>query len=170
MSRWYGSVNNRIREGKNYLQRELKVGDDITMYLWSDRLCFYITDVVNQKHIKVQRYQVCADHSKESGIGHQDWLYFKTTKEYNEYINSRSILKDKLPTDVKEPEPENWVFRYGKWKEMITLNIKDTPKVYMNMTDKQKKDFEEGKDVHIYKDLLGSISFGVREYYYDWSF
>lgn len=30
---WYGNLTNRLEEGKNYTGREIRVGDDITMYL-----------------------------------------------------------------------------------------------------------------------------------------
>lgn len=36
-------------------------------------------------------------------------------------------------------------------------------------TDKEIKKLEEWKEVYRYNDF-GNISFGVRDYYYDWSF
>ena len=36
--------------------------------------------------------------------------------------------------------------------------------------EKEQKMFDEGKDIIRYKDLNGKISFGVRDYYYDWEF
>ena len=54
MSRWYGNLSNRLDENKNFTNRGIKVGDDITEYLWSDRKCYFITKVVDQKHIFVK--------------------------------------------------------------------------------------------------------------------
>ena len=90
MSRkWYGSIDNRIEEGRNYEpDKTIKVGTDITTYFWSDRHCKYVTEVINQKHIFVKDYHVCADHSKPGGPGHQSWRYFKTAREEAEYLNS----------------------------------------------------------------------------------
>ena len=99
----YGSLNNRFDENKNFTGREIRVGDDITMYLWSDRHPYFVTKVIDQEHIYVHKYHVCADHSKEGGMGHQNWLYFKTLKEHNQYINSLH-LKD---LNGKEYEPYN---------------------------------------------------------------
>lgn len=83
---WYGNVSNRIEEGHVYgTDKTIKEGMDITMYHWSDRTCYFITKVIDQKHIFVNRYYVCADHSKEGGMGHQNWLYFRTLKEHNQY-------------------------------------------------------------------------------------
>ena len=150
MARMYGSVCNRIGEGKNYVDGELKVGVDITMYYWSDRICYYITKVVDQKHIFVREYEVVADHEKPGGMGHQNWLYFKTRKEANEYLN-QYLTEDYIKTygyneteNVREPREREWVFRYGKWVEKIG--------------DKE------------YRKLSGKISFGVKDYYYDWEF
>lgn len=150
MARMYGSVCNRIEEGRNYTGRELQVGDDLTMYYWSDRTCYFITKVVDQKHIFVKQYEVVANQEKEGGMGHQDWLYFKTRKEANEYMN-KHISKEFIEKyglyeteNVREPREREWVFRYGKWVEKIG--------------DKE------------YRKLGGKISFGVKDYYYDWEF
>ena len=83
-------------------------------------------------------------------MGHQDWLYFKTRKEANQYLNE-NVEKSSLKKyggypveDVKENPEEEWVFRYGKWMEKIS--------------DKQ------------YRKLNGQVSFGIRDYHYDWEF
>ena len=106
----YGSVSNRFEEGRNFTGREIRPGDDITMYLWSDRHCYWVVDVISQKEIKVKKYYVCADHSKPCGMGHQEWLYFKTQNEENEYLNSCHLMYEgkemKYETNFEEPEPE----------------------------------------------------------------
>lgn len=197
--RWYGSINNRIDEGKNYTGREIKVGDDITMYYWSDRHCYYITKVVDQKHIFVKEYQVCADHSKAGGMGHQEWLYFKTKREKAQYLNSCHLKdmngKEYPPEDLDmiiEDEPEEWVFRYGKWKAVSRYNrkrwehclelsrkdhkadadpehIKGLARYYLGLDDEAFAKVMNGEEVVKYHPLQ-PISFGVREYYYDWEF
>ena len=117
----YGSQSNRLDENKNYTGRELKVGDDITMYYWSDRRCYYITKVIDQKHIFVKEYQICADHSKEGGMGHQNWLYFKTNREMQAYLNDcmdKDLIKcvDKVNLDnIYESSEQEWIFRYNHW-------------------------------------------------------
>lgn len=156
--RWYGSVSNRIEEGHNYNEDKLiHEGDDITEYLWSDRHCYYVHKVIDQKHILVLPYYVCADHSKEGGIGHQNWLYFKTIKEERQYINDcidkgliTGLEKESLE-NIKEPTPREWVYRYNHWYEVI------------------KEEFGHKLDKPKYV-RVDHISFGVRDYYYDWSF
>lgn len=196
--KWYGSVDNRIEEGHNYNEDKLiHVGDDITMYLWSDRLCYFVTKVIDQKHIFVHKYQVCADHSKEGGIGHENWLYFKTVKEKTKYINDcidkgwiKGCQKDNLD-EVIESKDEEWVFRYGKWRQVGRFTkerwgkcLKEAKEKYPYNLDKQQslarylfglgdEEYQkvmDGKDVVKNYNLSGKVSFGVRDYYYDWSF
>lgn len=180
MTKWYGSVSNRLEEGKNYTGRELREGDDITMYLWSDCHCYYITKVINQKEIQVRPYYVCADHSKIGGMGHQNWLYFKTQKEENEYLSKYFPDRD-FNENPKEPEPETWVYKNGNWKEQ-TIYTLESIKAYCdkkhfgvndfleNFTPTQQEKLRNGKQVKKYQHLIGKVSFGVRNYYYDWSF
>ena len=141
----YGSLDNRLSEGKNYTGRELKVGDDITMYYWSDRTCYYITKVVNQKHIFVQSYKVVADRDKEGGMGHQNWVYFKTEKECNEYLKKYGLGHD---DEIFESPDQEWVFRYRNWW-VVSRNAQGEPR---------------------YHKIDRGLSFGVRDYYYDWEF
>ena len=174
-NKWYGNVTNRIEEGHNYNEDKLiHVGDDITMYWYSDRTCYYVVEVIDQRHIIVAPYEVCADHSKELGMGHQEWLYFKTRKEKNDY------LKQFFPDhDYRDDElrTEHWVFRNNKWKKAYKYTAEDLETenmfgqklrdVYFTPSDIKK--LEAGKDVYKYSKLPGNISFGIRDYYYDWS-
>ena len=156
MKKIYGSLNNRIEEGRNYTGREIRVGDDVTEYLWSDRHPYYVTEVTNQKHIKIHPYAVCADRSKEGGMGHQNWKYFKTIKEHNEYLNSFHLALNGEEIrynveDVKENSDIELVFRYGNWYEVVReqWGVKLEKPRYIKMNP---------------------LSFGVRDYYYDWEF
>lgn len=163
--KWYGSVDNRIEEGHNFTGRELQAGDDITMYMWSDRYCYWIEEVIDQKRIKVRRYYVCADHEKATGMGHQEWMYFKTWDEENEYLCKFFPDHHKQGEHRDEPEAETWVFRNNKWKREFTHT---NPDWIDNKT--QQKEFDKHGCFHSYANLSGSVSFGKRSYYYDWEF
>ena len=197
MAKLYGSLNNRIDEGHNYNKDGLiHEGDDVTMYHWSDRTCYFVTKVFSQEHIMVHKYHVCADHSKEGGMGRQNWLYFKTAAEMNKYLNSCLLKLDerKIAYDesAKEGGDTELMFRRGKWrvvsrynldrwekaKEMAARNPKSgQPKEGMarfyfdlfKLTDKQFQRVMQGKEVLKFSEF-GNISFGVRDYYYDWEF
>ena len=139
----YGSVDNRFDENKNFLNRDIQIGDDITFYLWSDRICYYVTNVIDQKHIFVRKYEVVADREKECRMGHQNWLYFKTVKECNDYLRKYGLGTDE---PVFEHIDEEWVYRYNHWY-----------RAYNNYSGKR-----------CYEKI--NISFGVRDYYFDWEF
>lgn len=173
----YGNLTNRFEENKNYNKdKQIHVGDDITKYHYSDRTCYYVTEVLSQKHIKVKKYYVCADHSKPGGLGRQNWLYFKTRAEYNKYINS--VFKDRdLDENVKDDSPIELVYRYNKWmlKDTYTPKDLDSENMFGNklrdvfFTNKEVKKLEEGKNISRYYNF-GNISFGVKDYYYDYEF
>ena len=158
--KWYGNLTNRLEEGRQF--EEIKPGTDITMYLWSDRHCYYVTEVIDEKHIKVRPWIVIADHSKAGGMGHQNWVYFKTRKEASDYLKSFGVLGYAY-VDY-EPQEETWVYRYNKWMRMFRY----TEENYC--TDREKKSLEKKGYYDRFSDLSGKVSFGVRDYYYDWEF
>lgn len=186
----YGSLNNRFEENKNYGD-EIKVGTDITMYYWSDRHCYYVTRVINQKHIFVKPYEVCANQDEEGGMGHQNWKYFKTVKEYNEYLLAHGLNGS---VDTFENPEEEWQFRYGHWYQVnrysrdtydhvIAIATKDCKvncdpdailklaRFYLReLTDEEIEDIKNGKEIVKYQKIKQGISFNIRDYYYDWEF
>jgi len=166
MTRWYGSVQNRIEEGRQ-LVPQIEVGTDITMYLWSDRTCYYVTEVTDQKHIKVRPYRVIADRSKTGGMGHQNWLYFKTNADADAYL--KQYFPDHVDCGFEQPE-ESWAFRYGNWYHEWVYTAEDLPNVKDWMTEKEVQKLMNGKTVTKYSALSGRVSIGVRNYHYDWEF
>lgn len=191
MSRkWYGSISNRIEEGRNYNDDKLiHEGDDITMYYWSDCTCYYVTKVIDQKHIFVRKYHVIADKDKAGGMGHQDWLYFKTAREQAEYLNNwyaahpekvaeyKKIMGKYEPEDLDaiiEDKPEEWVFRYGHWRQAtrFTKALAESQGWWRcrPANEKEQKIYDDGGELVHYNQLGGNVSFGVRSYYFDWQF
>lgn len=193
----YGSLNNRFDENHNFTGREIRVGDDITKYHWSDRTCYFVTKVIDQTHIFIHPYHVCADHSKAGGMGHQDWLYFKTVNEEHKYLNSCHLMMDgkevHYSEQIEEPSDTELVLYRGHWctvsrfnlerweiakeraKEELREGVKLTEDAIrwffdrFTLTDKQFAKVMAGKEVCKY-DRFGNISFGTRDYYYDWEF
>lgn len=162
---WYGELTNRLEEGRNFTGREIRVGDDITMYLYSDRSCYYVVAVEDQKRIKVRRYYHCADHEKEGGMGHQNWKLFKTWDEWNDYLVRFFPEHHKTGEHCDEPEPETWVYRYNKWMS----EAKYTDPAFC-ATERERKSLEKNGYFKRYFDLSGKISFGKADYHYDWEF
>lgn len=124
-----------------------------------------MTDVIDQKHIKVKPYYVCADHDKPGGMGHQDWMYFKTLKERDEYCNLLPLRTD--AEYAKLDREETWAFRYGKWMREYHLTEMLHPDAY---SKREQEHFQKHGWVNTYYDLSGRVSFGVLDYYYDWEF
>lgn len=149
---------NRLEEGRNFTGREIREGDDITMYLWSDRHCYYVTSVESQKRIKVREYIVMHDKSKEWYMGSQDWVYFKTIEEAKKYFPDYSVC---------DSGEETWVFRYGKWMREFRLNEMRHPDAY---SKREREHFQKHGWFNTYGELTGSVSFGVRSYHYDYEF
>lgn len=192
-----GNFTNRLMEGQNFTNREIREGDDITMYLYSDRHCYFVTKVIDQGHIFIHQYHVCADHSKEGGMGHQNWLYFKTIKEHNQYLNSLHLTYNgeevRYDEDLKECSDTELMLRRGKWKRVTHYTLQGYEKARKaadrdaksgkasegmvrlafdrgRLTEKEMEKIKAGKEVVKYSELSGKISFGVRDYYYDWEF
>ncbi len=67
-NKWYGSIGNRIEEGKQFVN-EIKVGDGVTEYLWSDRKAYEVVDVKDQKHITIREY----DHKLKGEAFSNNW-------------------------------------------------------------------------------------------------
>lgn len=182
----YGNLTNRLEENQNYTNKPLAVGTDITMYYWSDRTCYYITRVLNQKHIFVKKYEVCADQDKEGGMGHQNWKYFKTVAEYNTYLKAHNLSAHEVA--YENPEQE-WAYRYNHWYQILRYNLntwnkclenakKDVKpgrdpqslaRLYLRLNDEEFNKVLSGKEIIKYQKLQ-PISFGIRDYYYDWEF
>lgn len=121
MSKWYGSVENRLEENKMYCDK-IKVGTLATVYFYSDRFPYEVLKVINDKHIFVRELS----HKKKEGSP-------EMSNEWDLYSNPDNKLYE-----LK--------FRYGKWKVVSQL-----------------------KDGSIYYSDI-NISFGVAEYYFDYSF
>ena len=51
--RWYGSLNNRIEENKQFCDT-IEVGTGVTEYSWSDRHPYEVLAVKDQKHITIR--------------------------------------------------------------------------------------------------------------------
>lgn len=187
-----GNFTNRLMEGQNFTDREIREGDDVTMYLYSDRHCYFVTKVIDQGHLFIHPYHVCADQSKEGGMGHQNWLYFKTVAEMGKYINS--VRPDAgYDENARECGDTEIMLRRGKWKEVVRYNLdglkaareladRESSKGKASeglvrfffdrgrLTDNEMRKIKDGKEVVKYDSLSGQISFGVRDYHYDWEY
>ena len=98
MSRWYGSVQNRISEG--CAQPTPEVGMGVTEMLWSDRSPYIIVEVKDERHITVEPL----GWKRTDNNGFSEW------QEY-EYFRREDAPKVRL---FKTKE--------GRWRERIGRN------------------------------------------------
>lgn len=131
MTRWYGSLNNRIMErGRD--AEEITVGMGVTEFFWSDRHAYEVTKVIDQKHIYIRELK----HIHE-GNCHMDnnWrlepdptrpeiLIVKRGKYW--YTTATVTKEDIADYDNLDMEYKLWLCHWGFDREMIEKNGKQT--------------------------------------------
>lgn len=151
MAKWYGSVNNRLEEGRQFCP-VIEVGTGMTEYGWSDRHAYEVTAVRDQKHVTVRRL----DH-KHIGDGCMDnnWELVSNTanpecdmvKVGEVWYWTNTITAADLARLEAEDDCALLRLAVGGW---------DADKIRA-----------KGKQTKRWK---ANVSFGVAEYYYDYEF
>ena len=147
--KWYGSLDNRLEENKMFCDK-IKVGTGVTEYYYSDRHPYEVVEVVDQKHVKVRKLDHkhvgdgCMDNNWEL-ISNENNAVKTLTKRGNYWYWTMVVTKDIL-NDI-----ENIETRLFLCQNQIDI-------------DKLK---EKGK---ITKYRRTNVSFGVADYYFDYSF
>ena len=154
MTRWYGSVNNRIDENRQFCN-EIKVGTGMTEYFWSDRQAYEVVEVKDQKHVKVRRY----DHKAIGEAYANDWELISNennpvidmTKRGKYWYRTVTVTADIL--DEMETADNNRKFELSLF---LAHNNIDPDKLR-----------ERGKVTKYHR---VNVSFGKADYYYDFEF
>ena len=154
MSRqWYGNLTNRVEENRMYVPT-IEVGTGVTEYMWSDRLPYEVTKVIDQKHVYIRKY----DTVKADDVP---------------YSNNWNLVSN-------ESYPEMLLVKRGKyWYIAVSITPERAKDIYEGNDVEAKiwachNDFdlpaiiEAGKKVTRYH--RKNVSFGVAEYYYDYEF
>ena len=151
MTRWYGSINNRIMEnGKD--AEEITVGMGVTEFFWSDRHAYEVTRVIDQKHIYIRELKRIhegnchMDNSwrLESDPTRPEILVVKRGKYW--YTTATVTKEDIADYEHLDPEYQLWLCHWGFDREMIEKN---------------------GKQTKYHKK---NIVIGYADYYYDYEF
>jgi len=149
----YGSLDNRFEENRMFCEK-IEVGTGVTEYSWSDRHPYEVTEVTDQKHIKIR----AMDH-KHVGDGSMDnhWELTSNTEAPEIELNKRGnywyAVSTITPDEAKEIMDSNdidmklWACHHG-------FNL---PEI-----------IESGKIKKSYDRM--NVSFGKAEYYYDYEF
>lgn len=153
MREWYGSLNNRLDENKQFCE-EIKVGTGVTEYFWSDRHAYEVVAVKDQKHVSIRKYDV---KKKSDTPFDNDW---------------ELISNDKNPV-------MNLVKRGKYWYVAVTITPVEAKEIYEGNDIETKlwachNNFDlpaiiaSGKNKTTYH--RKNVSFGVANYYYDYEF
>lgn len=176
--KWYGSINNRIAEGVQYV-KEIKVGDGLTEYLWSDRLAYEIVEVTDQEHIKVRRYN--AVRIDKNGMSEcQDYRFDPDPESpiielqlrkgiWNKVIR---LSKSEVQRRAKELLDKEKGVSLTEYSDEKRLEIEENYIKAMSgikWTDASCRKYDEGKEVVRYK-KWPNIAIGIKDEYYDYTF
>lgn len=157
MGKWYGSLNNRIEENRQFCET-IEVGTGATEYLWSDRHAYEVIAVKDQKHVTVREYDVKRP---------------DTDKDYS-YSNEWVLVSN-------EKNPAIELVKRGKYWYTVSTCTVERAKEILDKSDNLDERLwachngfdlqaivSEGKDKKKYH--KHNFSFGVAEYYYDYEF
>lgn len=160
----YGSLNNRLEEGQQFV-KEIKVGDGVTEYGYTDRYPYEVTDVIDQKHIFIRS----VDSKRVDNNGMSECQYYEyVSNENNPKIEL--VKRNGIWYKVREHSKEKWLQRANNLKDdfkSIEIAYKYI-RCMSGLTQKQLENIELGKIVRQYKKM--DISIGKMEQYFDYSF
>lgn len=158
--KWYGSFQNRLEEGRQFV-REIKVGDGVTEYGYSDRHAYEVIAVKDQKHITIRQYTT--KRIDNNGISEmQDYEYISNEDNY-----SVSLVKRGndwyAPTEMTREDLEE----IERIKARGNYTASDIQFIMWAAQFDHEKVAEKGKQTKYHK---WNISIGKAEEYYDPSF
>ena len=160
----YGSLNNRMEENKMFCDK-IEVGIGVTEYSYSDRHAYEVVKVVDQTNVFIREY----DHKAVGEPMSNQWELI--SNENNPVIELK--LRNGVWYQVREVTKDMWLRKAKEDFEKGYIRTMESAygyyKCMSGLTEKQKEKVESGKAVKKY-DKFGNISFGVAEYYYDYSF
>lgn len=147
MRKWYGSLENRLEENKQYCDK-IEVGTGVTEYLYSDRKAYEVVAVKDQKHITIREY----DHKAVGEPMSNKWeLISNENNPVLELTKRGDYWYRTITATLEQAENENPNVRL--W---VALNGFDIDKIR-----------EKGGQT---KYSRMNISLGHADYYYDYSF
>lgn len=152
---FYGSLTNRLEENRMFC-KEIKVGTGMTEYLWSDCHAYEVVEVIDQKHVKVREY----DH-KHVGEGSMDNCWNLVSNPNNPvYLITKRGNYWYWTTSVTDKILEGFESKSAEEQMRIELALLNCGVSIATLREKKK----------VTKLSRANVSFGVAQYYYDYSF
>lgn len=146
---WYGCLTNRLEENKMFCEK-IEVGTGMTEYYYSDRHPYEVVEVTDQKHIKVREL----DH-RHIGDGCMDnnWELISNENNAIKALTKRG--------------------NYWYWTVVVTKDILDNideieTQLFLCQNNIDINKLKEKEKITRYH--RANVSFGIANYYYDYSF
>lgn len=162
---WYGSLQNRLEENKQFV-KEIKVGDGVTEYSYTDRTPYEVIAVRDQKHITIRELTAKRTDNNDMSDA-QDYEYISNENNYSCEIVKRGDYWYKTTTLTAE-ELADMERQYEEVKakgEKISNDL-----LHLSLWAAQfdhEKVRAKGKQTKYHK---MNISIGHAEKYFDYSF
>lgn len=154
---WYGSLNNRIEEGRTY--GKIEVGTGVTEMGYSDRHAYEVVEVIDDKHLLIRRCK--ATRTDTNGMSDsQDYKY--ELEPYKETFITEELLNDKNRMFMMQ------VFNPKTYAKVMSGKIGDkigdnNVKLVLTKNGWRSRNSEGKLSTNRY-------TVGIKEEYYDYSF
>lgn len=151
--KWYGSINNRLEENHMFCD-EIKVGTGMTEYSYTDRHAYEVVAVKDQKHVSVRKL----DHKLVGDAYSNNWELIS-----NEANPVRDMVK----------RGDYWYYTVTVTADYIGGESIHLPENFDKRLNLVLAGFDidkilaKGKQTKLSK---ANVSFGIADYYYDYSF
>jgi len=157
MSKWYGSINNRIEENKQFCE-EIKVGTGVTEYFWSDRHAYEVIAVKDQKHVTIREYDHKRPDDKKDYSYSNEWVLVSNEKnpaidlvKRGKYWYSYTVCTVERAKEI--------LYKTNNLEERIWASTNGFDLIEIAKSGKDKTKYHRR-----------NVSFGVADYYYDYEF
>ena len=160
----YGSLQNRLTEGRDFTNGDIKVGTGVTEVLYSDRHAYEVTAVKDQNHFTIRRMKAIPTGEAMTNTWKLESDETQPTRNI-ERINGvfyevNYLTKDKVMERAEKALKEDFV--------PGTPIEKAIGYVTMFLTEKQKERVLNGKQVRLKSKM--NLVIGIQSEYYDYEF
>ena len=160
----YGTLQNRLVEGRDFTDGDIKVGTGVTELLYSDRHAYEVTAVKDQNHFTIRRMKVIPTGEAMTNTWKLESDETQPTRNI-ERINGvfyevSYLTKEKVMERAERALKEDFVPN--------TPIEKAIGYVTMFLTAKQKERVLSGKQVKLKNKM--NLAIGIQQEYYDYEF
>ena len=159
----YGSLQNRLMEGRDFTDGDIKVGTGVTEVLYSDRHAYEVIAVKDQNHFTIRRMKAIPTGEYMSNTWKLESDETQPTydiERINVFYKVDYLTKEKVMERAEKALKEDFV--------PGTPIEKAIDYVTMFLTAKQKEGVLNGKQVKLKSKM--NLAIGIQQEYYDYEF